>query len=90
MLPASPHPFDPMQADPAIVESQDNAVRTTRTFCERGLDAFEFRCSESNRHYVVTRTGEAARCFEFDQLVAFTSSRMIQALNKPWSLPGRA
>jgi hypothetical protein len=90
MLLMYPHPLDPFQTDPAVVESQTNAARMTRTFCETGLDAFEFRDTESGRHYVVTRKSGASRCFEFDQLVAFTSSRMVEALNKPWAEPGRA
>jgi hypothetical protein len=85
-----PHPLDLLQTDPAVVESQSNAARMTRTFCESGIDAFEFRDVESGRHYVATRTTHANRCMEFDQLIAFTSSRMVEALNRPWGAPGRA
>jgi hypothetical protein len=89
MLVVPIHPMFPLETDPTIIESQDRANKFTRTLCERGLDAFEFK-SEDGRHYVVTRDAQALRCFEFDQFVAFTSSRMVEALGKPWSPPGRA
>ena len=89
MLAVPIHPIFPFETDPAIIESQDRANKFTRTLCERGIDAFEFK-SEDGRHYVVTRTSGAARCFEFDQFVAFTSARMVDALNRPWAAPGRA
>jgi hypothetical protein len=83
------HPSDPFQTDPVILESQDRAAKLTRTFCERGLDAFEFK-NDDGRHYVVARGEDARRCFEFDRLVAFTSSRMVEALKTPWAEGGRA
>jgi hypothetical protein len=89
MLLIAPHPLDPFQTDPTIVESQTRAAKMTRTFCERGLEAFEFK-SENGQHYVVTRNMEAIRCMEFDQLVAYTSPRMIEALGRPWCEGGRA
>ena len=89
MLLITPHPLDPFQTDPVIAESQHQAARMTRTFCERGLEAFEFK-ADNGRHYVATRSTEALRCMEFDQLVAYTSPRMLEALGRPWSEGGRA
>jgi hypothetical protein len=83
------HPLDPFQSDPAIIESQDRALRLTRTFCERGLEAFEF-IAENGHHYVVTRNMEAIKRMEFDQFVSYTSPRMVAALGQPWSEGGRA
>ena len=83
------HPSDPFQTDPVVVESQDRAVKMTRLFCERGLDAFEFK-NDDGRHYVVARDRGAVECMAFDTLVAFTSSRMVEALNVPWTEPGQA
>lgn len=83
------HPLDQFQTDPRIIESQVRTAKLTRTYCERGLDAFEFK-SEDGRHYVVARGKGAEECLAFDQLVAFTSSRMVEALNIPWMEGGRA
>ncbi|MGX9944911.1 hypothetical protein ACTG4Q_20835 [Bradyrhizobium denitrificans] len=83
------HPLDPFQTDPAIIESQSQAQKLTRYYCERGLDAFEFR-NEAGRHYVVARGRGAEECLLLDQLVSFTSARMVEALDKPWADVGRA
>jgi hypothetical protein len=82
------HPADPFQTDPTIIESQHRAARVTRTLCEQGMDAFEFKDDEG-RHYVVNRA-TAARCMEFDTLVSFTSSAMVRALELPWCGASRA
>jgi len=82
------HPADPFQTDPAIIESQHKAARTTRTLCEAGMDAFEFK-DDAGRHYVVNRA-TASRCMEFDTLIAFTTPGMLRALDQPWCEGGRA
>jgi hypothetical protein len=82
------HPADPFQSDPAIIESQHRAAKVTRTLCESGMDAFEFKDDEG-RHYVVNRA-TAKRCMEFDTLVSFTSAHMVAALGLPWCEVGRA
>jgi hypothetical protein len=82
------HPADPFQTDPIIIESQHRAARMTRTFCEQGMDAFEFKDDEG-RHYVVNRA-TAKRCLEFDTLVSYTSAGMVRALEQPWCAIGRA
>jgi hypothetical protein len=84
-----PHPIFPHETNPTVIESQTRAAKMTRTFCERGLEAFEFK-SENGRHYVVTRNMEAIRYMEFDTLVSYTSPRMIHALSQPWCEGGRA
>ena len=82
------HPADPFQTDPVIIESQYRAAKMTRTFCESGMDAFEFK-DDGGRHYVVNRA-TAVRCMEFDILVAFTSAHMVLALDLRWGELGRA
>jgi hypothetical protein len=82
------HPADPFQSDPAIIESQHRAQRMTRTFCEQGMDAFEFK-DDGGRHYVVNRA-QALRCMDFDTFVSFTSAKMVRALDLPWCEIGRA
>jgi hypothetical protein len=82
------HPADPFQTDPTIIESQRNAAKMTITFCNQGMDAFEFK-DDGGRHYVVNRA-TAARCLEFDTLVSYTSAGMVRALEQPWCEIGRA
>jgi hypothetical protein len=82
------HPADPFQTDPAIIESQHRAAKMTRTFCEQGMDAFEFK-DDGGRHYVVNRS-QAIRCMEFDTLVSFTSAGMVRDLEVRWSEASRA
>jgi hypothetical protein len=82
------HPADPFQTDPTIIESQHRAAKMTRTFCESGMDAFEFK-DDGGRHYVVNRA-TAARCMLFDTFVAFTSAHMVRALDLHWCEVGRA
>jgi hypothetical protein len=82
------HPADPHQTDPTIIESQHRAAKMTRTFCESGMDAFEFK-DDGGRHYVVNRA-TAVRCMMFDTFVAFTSAHMVRALDLDWYEVGRA
>lgn len=82
------HPADPFQSDPAIIESQHRAAKVTRTLCESGMDAFEFKDDEG-RHYVVNRA-TAKRCMEFDTFVAFTSANVLRSLDSYWHRISRA
>lgn len=82
------HPFENSTDDTTIVESIVRSARQTITFTHAGLDAFEFKVPENGTHYVVNRA-TAMRCMQFDQLVCYTSPRMVAALNRRWSEPGR-
>ncbi|ARQ95405.1 hypothetical protein [Bradyrhizobium phage BDU-MI-1] len=86
MQPVEFHPFE-HAFDPKVVESLHRTARQTRTMTAAGVDVFEFRSTTDGTHYVVNRA-TAARCMTFDQFVAFTSARMVEALGRHWSRPG--